>query len=337
MAIQFPPVDSPEESRRLAVIQALDSEVAGRTLGRMGAIGAWVAGVQGEALPQPFTRARAVVVAGSHGVAARGISAWTADATHRQAKEIAAGGGPVHAAARLSGASIRLIDDFLATPTGSIDVEPAMMPEACAAALRLGAQIADQEIDAGTDLTVPGDLGVGNTTVAAALYGTFTRTEPVLAVGRGSGVNDHVWKVKTAAVRDAMFRVRGYRDDIERVLAEISGPDFACLVGLIAQSAARRTPVLIDGAYVTVAAYVAERLAPGTKRWLIAGQLSPEPCHLALVQALELTPVLALDMTTGQGVGALAALPTINLAAELVADQLAPEPEPDPQPAPDPT
>lgn len=320
MAVQFPPVDGPDESRQLAVVEALNASVAGRALGRLGSIGAWVAAVQGADGPQPFSRARAVVVAGNHGVATNGVSAWAADATTAQAEDIAAGGGPANAAARLSGSSIRLIDDFLTTPTGNIAIEPAMSHEACTAAFELGIAVADQEIDAGTDLLIPGDLGVGNTTVAAALFGVFTRTEPVKAIGRGSGINDQAWKVKVEAVRDAMFRVRDFRDNEERVIAEIGGPDFACLVGIIAQAAARRTPVLIDGAYVAVAAYVAERMAPGTKRWLIAGQLSPEPCHLTCVQALGLTPVLALDMTTGQGAGALAALPIINLAAELVAD-----------------
>lgn len=322
MALQFPAVDSPDGTLSRAALATLQRSVAGRSLGRLGAIGAWVAAVQDQPVPQQFARPRAVVVAGNHGIAARGVSAWTADATHAQCEAIAAGGGPVNAAARLAGASVRLVDDFLAAPTGSIDVEPAMSPEVFEEAIALGVSIADQEIDAGTDLVIPGDVGVGNTTVAAAVFGVCTRTEPVKAIGRGSGINDDVWKVKVAAVRDAMFRVRDRRDDIELVLTEISGPDFACLVGLIAQSAVRRTPVLIDGAYPALAAYIAERLAPGTKRWLIAGQLSPEPAHLTCVQALDLTPVLALDMVTGQGAGALAALPTINLAAELVADQL---------------
>lgn len=322
MAIQFPPVVPLDEARQRDLAQQLDATVPGRALGRLGAIGAWVAGAQGSSLPRPFARARAVVVAGNHGVAERGVSAWESDVTRAQAADIATGGGPVNAAARMGGAGVRLVEDFLAEPTGAIDVEPAMSAEACADALQLGADLADEEVDAGTDVVLPGDLAVANTTVAAALYGTFTRTEPVLAVGRGSGINDEVWKVKTAAVRDAMFRVRGFRDDEERVLAEIAGPDFACLVGLIAQSAVRRTPVVVDGAYVAMAAYVAERLAPGTKRWLIAGQLTPEPSHLGCVQALGLTPVLALDMTAGQAAGALAALPTINLAAELTAEVL---------------
>ncbi|MEH0147644.1 nicotinate-nucleotide--dimethylbenzimidazole phosphoribosyltransferase [Corynebacterium sp. Q4381] len=320
MSVTFPPVASPNESLRREVIDMLDSSTAGRALGRLGSIGAWVAGVQDSPQPQPFGRARAVVVAGNHGVAQRGVSAWTTDAARAQVEEIEAGGGAVNAAARLAGAGVRLITDYLDSPTGFIDVEPAMTPEACEAAFEAGIAVADQEIDAGTDLIVPGDIGVASTTVAAALYGVFTRTEPVSAIGRGSGINDEVWKVKVEAIRDAMFRVRTFRDDEARVIAEIGGPDVAFLVGLIAQSAARRTPLLIDGALTTTAALTAERMAPGTRQWLIAGQVTPEPCHVGSAQALGLTPVLALDATAGQGVGALAALPTINLAAELVAD-----------------
>ena len=202
-------------------------------------------------------------------------------------------------------------------------MEPAISPEVWQAAVAAGAEVADSEIDSGTDLIIPGDIGVGNTTVVAAVYGTFTRTEPVKAIGRGSGINDNVWKVKAAAVRDAMFRVRGFRDDTQRVCAELTGPDFAFLVGLIARATARRTPVLIGEAYPATAAYVAERLAPGVKAWLIAGQVTAEPAHVGCLEALGVKPVLALDVKTGQGAGALAALPQLNLAAELAGEVLA--------------
>lgn len=274
-------------------------------------------------MPKPFSRARAIIVAGNHGIAERGLSAWTADAGAAQANELRAGGGPGQSAARVAGASVRLIGDYLDAPTGAIDVESALSSEVWEAALAAGAEVADNEIDAGADLIVAGDIGVGNTTVAAAVYGTLTRTEPVKAIGRGSGINDKVWKIKSAAVRDAMFRVRNFRDDTPRVCAELTGPDFAFLVGLIAQSAARRTPVLVGEVYPTMAAYVAERLAPGTKEWLIAGQATSEPAHTGCLEALNLKPVMALDMKTGQGAGALAALPQLNLAAELTGEVLA--------------
>lgn len=322
MAVSFPAVDSPAESKGLHVAEALADTPQGTSLGRLGAMGAWMAAVQGRDVPVPFANPRAIVVAGHHGIAQRGISAWKPEDGAAQAAEVAAGGGPVNAAARLAGASVRLIDNYLSTPTGCIDVEAAMTPEALAEAIAHGTATADREIDGGADLIIPGDIGPGNSTIAATVYATFTVTEPVLAIGRGSGIDDNTWKTKVTVIRDAMFRTRNFRSDTERVLAELSGPDFAFLVGLIAQSAVRKTPVLIDGVYVAVAAYAAERLAPGTKRWLLASQLSAEPAHAGCMQALELTPVLALDMATGQGTGALAALPQLNLAAELVSEAL---------------
>lgn len=320
MKVEFPAVTHPENAHARRVAEALVETTGGRSLGRLGSMGAWIAGVQGKPVPSPFDRARAIVVAGNHGIADRGISAWPPETTAAQASQISSGAGPVHAAARLSNAGVRFVGDFLETPTGAIDVEPAMTPEQFDEALALGVKIADDEVDAGTDLLVPGDIGVGNTTIAAAVHGVLTRTEPVRAIGRGSGISDEAWKTKVTVIRDAMFRARSFRSDTPRVLTELSGPDFVCLVGLIAQGAVRKTPMLIDGAYVATAAYVAERLAPGTKRWCMAGQLSREPSHVESLQALGLTPVLALDMTTGQAAGALAALPQLNLAAELVAE-----------------
>ncbi|EEI17062.1 nicotinate-nucleotide--dimethylbenzimidazole phosphoribosyltransferase [Corynebacterium lipophiloflavum] len=318
----FATVDIPDEAAGARVRERLAASVRGRSLGRLGDIAAWVASVTASSTPEPFDRARAIVIAGNHAVAQRGVSAFMPEATAVQVEEIRAGGGPANTAARIAGCTLRLVDDFADAPHGSIDIEDAMSQEVFDQALALGTQIADNEVDAGTDLIIPGDLGVGNTTVAAAVFGALTGTEPAVAIGRGSGINDEVWKVKVVAVRDAMFRVRGFRDDVPAVLRAISGPDFVTLVALIAQAAVRRTPVLIDGAYVAVAAFVAEKLAPGTKRWLIAGQLSPEPCHAVCVQALELTPVLALDMSTGQAAGALLALPVINGAAELAGEEL---------------
>lgn len=318
----FSSVDLPDAGVQARVRRALAASVRGRSFGRLSEIASWVAACQGADVPAPFTRARAIVVAGNHGVASRGVSAFMPEATAMQVEELRAGSGPAHTAARAAGCTLRLVDDFADAPGGSIDIEDAMDEAVFAQALALGTEIADQEVDAGTDLIIPGDVGVGNTTVAAVMFGTLTRTEPAVAIGRGSGISDEVWKVKVAAVRDAMFRARGFADDVPRVLRTVSAPDFVALVALIAQSAVRRTPVLVDGAYVAVAALVAEKLAPGTRHWLIAGQLSPEPCHAACVQALDLTPVLALDMSTGQGTGALLALPVINAAAELAGEEL---------------
>ncbi|STC68464.1 nicotinate-nucleotide--dimethylbenzimidazole phosphoribosyltransferase [Corynebacterium pilosum] len=328
----FDAVTSPNEAIRSQVSAAVASTPRGASFGRLRDAAAWIAACQGNDSPSPFEQARTIVVAGDHGIAARGISAYPQEASVAQAEEIQAGGGPVHTMARAAGAAVRLVDvsldrdawgeERVARSSGAIDVEDAMTSEQFQRAIEIGQRLADQEIDAGADVIIPADLGVGNTTVAAAVFGALTRTEPVVAVGPGSGINDEAWKTKVAVIRDAMFRVRTFRDDLPAVLTAISAPCFVTLVGLIAQAAVRRTPVLIDGAYPAVAAYVAERMAPGTKDWLIAGQLSPEPCHLISLQALDLTPLIALDMSTGQGAGALAALPLLNSAAQLISDEL---------------
>ncbi len=300
----------------------LQASARGRSFGRLAEIASWVAACQDTHIPEPFSRPRAVIVPGNHGIAHRGLSAHSVGAARVQATEIAAGGGPVNVAARAAGCSVRLVDDWVDVATPSVDESDAMTREQVEGALRVGCSVVDQEIDAGTDVIVPGDLGAGNTTIASILYGVLTATEPVAAIGRGSGINDEAWKVKVAVIRDAMFRARALRSDIPGLLAAVTSPDFVTLVGVIAQSAVRRTPVVLDGPYSVMAAHCAELLAPGTKKWLLAGQLGTEPCQPAILSALEVTPIMALDIATGQGTGALLALPVINAAAEMVGDEL---------------
>ena len=328
-SLEFGPIPTPDASVESAVKAAMTQNPRGVSFGRLAALGAWVAGRQSEAPPRPITNPRVVVFAGDHGVAARGVSAFTPEASVVQADEIDAGAAPVNTLARLADAPVELVRVSLNEPTarirsgaGAIDVEDAMSEEEFRQAAELGIATADKAIDSGCDFAVVGDVGVGNTTVGAAILGALTFTEPVAAVGRGSGINDETWKVKVTAVRDAMFRVRDLHDDVAEVIRRISSPDFVALTAFIAQCAARKTPVLIDDAFPATAAYVAERLAPGVKEWLVAGQLSNEPCHIVCLQALDLTPVAALDMTTGQGAGGAAVLPLVTAAVDLVSDEM---------------
>lgn len=320
------PLAAPDEQARAQALTAAE----GSGMGRLRDLGAWIAACQGMYPPAPLERCRVVVFAGDHGVAKRGMSTLPPEHSVDRAGDIGSGAGAVNVLARAAGASVRVVDvsldhdawgeERVARSSGAIDVEDAMTPEQFDRAVEVGRRVADQEIDSGADLLIPGDLGVGNTTVAAAVLGAFTRTEPVAVVGPGSGLTDELWKIKVEAIRDAMFRVRTLVAEPEEILRKIGSPDLVALVAFIAQAAARRTPVLLDGAPVTVAAFLAERLAPGTKHWCQAGQLTPEPAHLIALQALELTPLIALDMNAGQGSGALAALPLVKAAAELLAD-----------------
>lgn len=329
-SLNFPPIPSPDATIAASVRSAMVQNPRGASFGRFAAIGAWVAACQGVAPPRPVNNVQIVVFAGDHGIARRGVSAFTPDASVVQAEEIEAGAAPINTLAQQSGATVRLIDasldrnssESIRRSSGAIDIEDAMSPQEFDRAVALGISAADREIDSGVDLLAVGDLGVGNTTVAAAVLGALTFTEPVVAVGRGSGINDEVWKTKVAAVRDAMFRVRSFISDVPEVMRCISSPDFVALTAFIARCATRRTPMLIDGTLTAVAAYTAERLAPGTKQWLLAGQLSPEPSSMVCLQALDLTPVAALDMTTGQGAGAAAVLPLVASAVDLVREEM---------------
>lgn len=330
----FESVSAPDEQSREAVVSALAQlQPMGAGIGRLTEVAAWLAACQGQVPAAALQRCRAVVFAGDHGVARLGVSSLPLELSVQRAEALLVGDGVANVAAREAGASIRVVDvsldhdawgeERVSRSSGSIDREDAMSPEQFARALEIGRRVADEEIDGGADLLIPGDLGVATTTVAAAVMGAFTRTEPVAIVGPGVGVSDEMWKVKVAAIRDAMFRVRGQVSTPLDTLRMISSPDFVALVAFIAQAAARRTPMLLDGALVTAAAYVAEMLAPGVRGWLWAGQLTPEPSQLIALQAMDLTPLLALDMTAGQATGALTALPLVKAAAEMVAEQLA--------------
>jgi nicotinate-nucleotide--dimethylbenzimidazole phosphoribosyltransferase len=198
-------------------------------------------------------------------------------------------------------------------------VEDAVSPDEADAALETGRRIADEEIDAGADLLIAGDMGIGNTTAATTLVAALTDTEPVLAVGRGTGIDDAGWSRKTAAVRDALYRSRPVRNDPVALLAACGGADLAAMAGFCAQAAVRRTPLLLDGLVVTAAALLAEQLAPGARLWWQAGHRSPEPAHALALGHLRLEPIIDLGLRLGEGTGAAVALPIVRAAVATLA------------------
>jgi nicotinate-nucleotide--dimethylbenzimidazole phosphoribosyltransferase len=198
--------------------------------------------------------------------------------------------------------------------SGNIAVEDALSAEEVTRAIEIGRRIADEEIDAGADLLIAGDMGIGNTTAATTLVAAVTGTEPVAAVGRGTGIDDATWSRKTAAIRDALYRSRAVHSDPLGLLAACGGADLAAMAGFCAQAAVRRTPLLLDGLVVTSAAVIAEQLAPDARLWWQAGHLSPEPAHKLALAQLKLEPIVDLGLRLGEGTGAAVALPIIQAA-----------------------
>ncbi len=304
------------------------------SLGRLEDLAAWVAGCQGECPPRQFERARVVVFAGDHGVAAAGVSAYPAEVTAAMVANIDAGGAAVNVLATLAGAGVRVVDIAVDTAdalspaigahkvrraSGNIAVEDALTPTEVVEAIEAGRRIADEEVDAGADLLIAGDMGIGNTTPATTLVAALTGTEPVAAVGRGTGIDDAGWARKTSAVRDALYRTRRISADPIAVLRICAGADLAAVTGFCAQAAIRRTPVLLDGVVVTAAALAAERLAPGARQWWQAGHRSTEPAHSLALRELDLDPIVELGMRLGEGTGALVALPVLRAAVGTLA------------------
>ncbi|NLG56233.1 MAG: nicotinate-nucleotide--dimethylbenzimidazole phosphoribosyltransferase, partial [Rhodococcus sp.] len=203
--------------------------------------------------------------------------------------------------------------------SGSIDREDALTDDETRQAVAAGRAIADDEIDSGADVLIVGDMGIGNTTPATVLIASLAGIEPVVAVGRGSGIDDAGWIRKTAAIRDAMWRARPLVRNTDALLRTVGGADIAAMTGFLAQAALRRTPVILDGVVVAAAAMVAEEYAPGARDWWVAGHRSPEPAHSAALNQLQLEPILDLDARLGEGTGALVAIPIVQGAVATLA------------------
>lgn len=328
---EFPPV-SPPDATVAAAARARQNALTkpAGSLGRLEDLSVWVAACQGHCPPRQFDRVRVVVFAGDHGVCRAGVSAYPAEVTAQMAVNIDRGGAAINALATVGGAGVRVVDMAINSDVSAVSVykvrrgsgdiasQDALTAEQTVAAVDAGRRIADEEVDAGADLLIPGDMGIGNTTVAATLIAALTGVEPVEAVGHGTGIDDAGWARKTAAVRDALFRSRGVSDPLG-LLRCCGGADLAALAGFCAQAAVRRTPVLLDGLASSAAALVADRLAPGARAWWQAGHRSPEPAHALACAALGLEPILDLRMRLGEGTGAAVALPVLRAAVAALA------------------
>jgi nicotinate-nucleotide--dimethylbenzimidazole phosphoribosyltransferase len=305
-------------------------------LGRLEDLSAWIAAVQNQCPPHPFQRVRVVIFAGDHGVASSGVSAYPPEVTAQMVQNFVNGGAAVNALARTVGASVRVVDMSVAADltdlphdvtrykvrrsSGNIANEDAATLEQTETAFAAGTAIADEEIDAGADLLIPGDMGIGNTTPAAALIGLLASQDAAAVTGRGTGIDDETWIRKAASVRDAMRRGRGVRGEQVKLLATVGGPDFAAMTGFLLQAALRRTPVLLDGLVSGACALVAHRVAYRAASWWQAGHRSVEPAHQLVLNRLQLEPLLDYQLRLGEGTGALLAVPILRAAQATLAD-----------------
>jgi nicotinate-nucleotide--dimethylbenzimidazole phosphoribosyltransferase len=306
------------------------------SLGRLEQLAVWLSGAQGQCPPRPLDDVRVVVFAGDHGIATSGVSAYPREVTGAMVRTFLAGKAGINALARLHSASVRVLDLGVDADTddlpeavtrykvrrgsGSIDVEDALTHDEVVTAFRAGAEVADQEVDSGADLLVAGDMGIGNTTVAAALVAALLDLQALDVVGTGTGVDDAAWARKVGALRDALYRARPVRDDPLAVLRTVGSADTAAMTGFLVQAAVRRTPVLLDGVVSCACALVARRLVDSASHWWLAGHRSTEPAQHRALDVLGLEPLVDLGMRLGEGTGALTALPVLRAAQAMAAE-----------------
>ncbi|MBS2938475.1 nicotinate-nucleotide--dimethylbenzimidazole phosphoribosyltransferase [Nocardioides sp. J2M5] len=305
-------------------------------LGRVGEVGAWLAAVQGEVPPRPLDDVRLVVLAGDHGVARHGVSAYPAAVTEAMVRTIVAGRAGVSALAAAHGVTVSVLDvavdaDLSDLPahvtahklrrgSGAIHLEDALTRAECDDALALGSALARDHVADGAQLLMTGDLGIGNTTPAAALVAALLGVSADEVTGRGTGIDDEGWTRKRDVVAAALARVGDRAADPAEALAALGSADLAVTAGFQAEASRLGVPVLLDGVVSVACALVAEALAPGASAWWVAGHRSTEPAQSLALASLGLEPLLDLGMRLGEGSGAVAALPVLRSGVAVMRD-----------------
>ena len=306
------------------------------SLGRLEEVAAVLAAMQGREKPglrNPWI----TVFAGDHGVVAEGVAAYPQAVTGQMLSNFVAGGAAVAVLAREIGARLEVVDagtlvaepppgviaDKPARGTGNFAREAAMAPGQLDHALEAGRRAAERALTSGADLFIGGEMGIGNSTVAAALGCALLSLAGVELAGPGTGL-DPSGVSRKAEVIDRALVLHGLRTgpatgDVfaHRALQLVGGFELAGLAGAYIACAQAGLPVLVDGFIATAAALAACRLNPSVRGWLLFAHRSAEPGHARLLAALDARPLLNMDLRLGEGSGAAAAFPLLRLACAL--------------------
>jgi len=270
-------------------------------LGRLESIVAHLAAWQGRHPPR-LEVVRACVFAGNHGVAALGISAYPAEVTAQMVANFQHGAAAINQLCRVNGITLSVEAFDLDRPTQDFTKGPAMTETECVTAFARGMAA----VLPGTELLVVGEMGIANTSAAAAICHALFGGSAAEWTGRGTGVDDAHLRIKTEVV-EAGARRHASADPLE-ILCRLGGREMAAMAGAIVAARLQRTPVLLDGFVCTAAAAALERAAPGALAHCLAGHVSAEAAHRRLLGRLDLAPLLDLGMRLGEGSGAALAV-----------------------------
>jgi nicotinate-nucleotide--dimethylbenzimidazole phosphoribosyltransferase len=279
------------------------------SLGRLEEIVAWLAAWQGGVTPK-IDAPLVCVFAANHGVTQHGVSAYPTEVTHQMVANFQAGGAAINQICKSFGLRLEVVELLLDQPTQDFTIAPAMSEDECLAAFTSGRDAVRQ----GTDLLCLGEMGIGNTTSAAAIYAALYGESSALWAGRGTGLDDSGLTRKQKAIAAGLAMHNAFLKDPLEVLRRVGGREIAALAGAILEARLKRIPVVLDGYIVTAAAAVLQALNPAALDHCIAGHVSPEGAHCEVLIRLGKKPLLDLGMRLGEASGAAMAAGTIKAA-----------------------
>jgi nicotinate-nucleotide--dimethylbenzimidazole phosphoribosyltransferase len=299
------------DERALAAVRAREVELTkpAGSLGRLEQIVEWLAAWQGSARPH-VDRPLVAVFAGNHGVVAKGVSPFPQSVTKAMVANFASGGAAINQICKSFDLGLKVYELALEMPTGDITEVAALDEQNCVATIVFGMDA----LASGPDLLCLGEMGIGNTTIAAAIYCALWGGKAEDWVGRGTGVDDDGLKRKARAVADAVARHRDHLGDPLEILRRLGGREIAAIAGAIVAARMQRTPVLLDGYVVTAAAAALHALEPAALDHCMAAHVSAEGAHREALRRLGKLPILDLGMRLGEGSGAALSVGVVKAA-----------------------
>jgi len=279
------------------------------SLGRLESLAVWLARWQGRH-PPTMARPHVAVFAANHGIAAKGVSAYPAAVTAQMVRNFIDGGAAINQLAALSDAELRVYELALEQPTADFSEAPAMDETGCVQALAYGMMA----VEPGFDAYALGEMGIGNTTSAAAICHALYGGAPEDWTGRGTGVDDAALARKTTLVGESVARHRGALSDPFEVLRCVGGLELAAIAGAILAARLARIPVVLDGYVSTAAAAVLHAADARTLDHCVVAHVSAEPGHRRLLEKLGKEPLLDLGMRLGEASGAALGLLLLKAA-----------------------
>jgi len=293
-----------------------------------------------ESMTPSVSKKMVVTMAGDHGVAAEGVSAYPQEVTRLMVNNFVAGGAGINVLTEAAGAGVTVVDMGVAGDlsqladrkqilsyrvahgTQNMANGPAMTQEQAVQALEAGIEVAGIMVESGIELLGTGDMGIGNTTPSSAMISVFSGRSPREVTGRGTGINEKALENKVKIIEKAIAVNQPDPDNALDVLAKVGGFEICGIAGLILGAAYYRIPVIVDGLISSAGALAAKKLAPYSANYMIAAHQSVEPGHQYMLELLGLRPILNLNLRLGEGAGAALAMPIVEAASRIIEKML---------------